>query len=343
MAKLSVVVPVYKKESYIRACLDSVLAQTMQDIQLVVVDDGSPDGCPAICDEYAARDGRVLVIHKPNGGLVSAWKAGVQAASGEYVGFVDGDDWVDPDYFQTLYQAVTGQGADVAVAEFVRDAEPGAVVPPYTLRQEGAVYEGEQGMSRFVRQFLLDIPYGDRTFKGISSSRCDKLYRRQLFLDNMAFFNEKLTAHEDAIANTAIFLDCRKVVVLSHAAKYHYRILAASMSHGSGADMQIFDIGEVYRSFAAISREKGLDMRLADAYIGSVIYCRVYLFAVNPAMDGAARLARCREALAAAPATVTAYARHRGGLAIRLLCGLLRLGLVRPCIWAIRLFDRLKG
>ena len=159
----------------------------------------------------------------------------------------------------------------------------------------------------------------------------------------MAFFNEKLTAHEDAVANTAIFLDCRKVVVLSQTPKYHYRILPVSMSHGSGPHMQIFDIGEVYRSFAAISRAKGLDMRQADIYVGSVIYGRVYLFAANPDVDGKTKRAHIRQALASAPGTLDAYARFRGGIPFRLFCGIFRLGLTVPGIWTVQLFEALKG
>ena len=89
---ISVIVPVYNVEKYLRRCVDSILGQTYSDFELLLVDDGSPDGCPQICDEYAARDSRVRVIHKPNGGLISARNAGILAARGDYVCIVDGDD-----------------------------------------------------------------------------------------------------------------------------------------------------------------------------------------------------------------------------------------------------------
>ena len=85
---ISVIVPVYKVEKYLRRCLDSLAAQTLDDIEIIIVDDGSPDGCPAICDEYAAKDARMKVVHKENGGLVSAWMAGVSMSTGDYLCFV---------------------------------------------------------------------------------------------------------------------------------------------------------------------------------------------------------------------------------------------------------------
>ena len=93
--KFSVIIPIYKVEQYLRQCVDSVLAQTYTDVEIILVDDGSPDSCPAICDEYAKKDSRIKVIHKPNGGLSDARNAGLDMAQGEYVLFLDSDDWWD--------------------------------------------------------------------------------------------------------------------------------------------------------------------------------------------------------------------------------------------------------
>ena len=96
---ISVIVPIYKVEAYLRQCVDSILAQTYTDLDIVLVDDGSTDNCPAICDAYARKDARVQVVHKPNGGLMSARQAGLRVAKGDYVGFVDGDDWIESDMY----------------------------------------------------------------------------------------------------------------------------------------------------------------------------------------------------------------------------------------------------
>ncbi|MBO7711757.1 MAG: glycosyltransferase family 2 protein [Lachnospiraceae bacterium] len=103
---ISVIVPVYKVEKYLRRCVDSILAQTFPDFELLLIDDGSPDGCPQICDEYAGRDPRVRVIHKPNGGLISARNEGIRAAGGEYVCIVDGDDWACENMLQFIHDTV---------------------------------------------------------------------------------------------------------------------------------------------------------------------------------------------------------------------------------------------
>lgn len=107
MPKISVIVPVYKVEPYLRRCVDSILAQTFTDFELILVDDGSPDNCPAICDEYAEKDDRIKVIHKENGGLSSARNAGMAVSNGKYYLFCDSDDYVSPYWCETLYIAAT--------------------------------------------------------------------------------------------------------------------------------------------------------------------------------------------------------------------------------------------
>ena len=99
MPELSVIVPIYKAEKYIRKCIDSILTQSFRDYELILVDDGSPDNCGVICDEYAAKDDRIKVIHKRNGGVSEARNVGLDIAGGAYISFIDPDDWVEPDLF----------------------------------------------------------------------------------------------------------------------------------------------------------------------------------------------------------------------------------------------------
>ena len=115
---VSVIVPVYKVEPYLRRCLDSIVGQTYKNLEIILVDDGSPDGCPAICDEYAAKDPRVVVIHKENGGLSDARNAGLEIAKGEYISFVDSDDWVADVYIEALWTALESQKAELAVCNY---------------------------------------------------------------------------------------------------------------------------------------------------------------------------------------------------------------------------------
>ena len=114
---ISIIVPIYKVEPYLRRCLDSIVNQTYTNLEIILVDDGSPDGCPQICDEYAAKDKRIVVIHKENGGLSDARNAGLKIASGAFISFVDSDDWVNDHYIETLYLAQNKFNADLVIAE----------------------------------------------------------------------------------------------------------------------------------------------------------------------------------------------------------------------------------
>lgn len=119
--RISVIVPVYKVEPYLRKCVDSILAQTYTNLEIILVDDGSPDSCGAICDEYAAKDNRVRVIHKPNGGLSDARNAGLNIATGKRVTFVDSDDWIDTDHIFSLYSITENQPPNtIAVSDVLK-------------------------------------------------------------------------------------------------------------------------------------------------------------------------------------------------------------------------------
>ena len=118
---ISVVVPIYMIDRYLGICVESLLNQTYRNLEIILVEDGSKDRCSEICDLYAQKDSRIKVIHKENGGLVSARKAGVLAATGRYIGFVDGDDWVGVGFYQSLYNAIIQNDCDVAIGGFCRD------------------------------------------------------------------------------------------------------------------------------------------------------------------------------------------------------------------------------
>ena len=116
--KVSIIVPIYNVEKYLRECIDSILNQTLKEIEIILVDDGSPDGCPAICDEYAAKDNRIKVIHKQNGGYGSAINRGLLEASGEYVGIIESDDYADLRMYELMYNKIIEKEAEVVVCDF---------------------------------------------------------------------------------------------------------------------------------------------------------------------------------------------------------------------------------
>lgn len=128
MPELTIIVPVYKVEPYLRRCIDSILNQTFRDFELILIDDGSPDNCGAICDEYAEKDGRILVIHQKNQGVSAARNAGLDIARGTYLGFVDSDDWIEPEMYETMITTAKEKNVDVVVCGINYCTEEGAFI-----------------------------------------------------------------------------------------------------------------------------------------------------------------------------------------------------------------------
>lgn len=211
---VSVIVPVYKVEEYLPRCVDSILRQTYEDLEIILVDDGSPDASGAICDDYAARDSRVRVIHKPNGGLSSARNAGIDAATGDYLGFVDSDDWIGPDMYETMMGLMKQHHADlVCGGRYNVDGGTGEKTPGLCPKQEECI-TGEEMAGRI---FLWD---------GCDSSVCDKLFHRSLF--ETFRFPEGMVS-EDVATTYKIVLKAGTVVMCPKPF-YHYFHRSGSIS-----------------------------------------------------------------------------------------------------------------
>ena len=166
---LSVIVPVYRVERFLHKCVDSILAQTYQNLEIILVDDGSPDGCGPICDEYSARDSRVRVIHKKNGGLSDARNAGIELARGNYLAFVDGDDWIEPDAYAAMLSALERWGARLMCAGRYDEEDATGEVTLGLCPEKEELLSGTETVRRIFRWESLD------------SSACDKLFARELF------------------------------------------------------------------------------------------------------------------------------------------------------------------
>lgn len=173
MPLVSVIVPVYKVEPYLHRCVDSILAQTYHNLEIILVDDGSPDNCGKICDEYARKDKRIKVIHKKNGGQSEARNVGLDVAKGEYVTFIDSDDWIHNQYIEILYNDIIQANADVSMCTFVRISAMNNNDKKISTHKV-EVLNKEQAIERTLYQKKLD------------SSPWDKLYKRNLF-DSLRF------------------------------------------------------------------------------------------------------------------------------------------------------------
>ena len=219
---ISVLVPIYKIDQYLGICIESLLNQTYKNLEIILVDDGSLDRCPEICDLYARKDSRIKVIHKANGGLVSARKAGILVATGEYIGYVDGDDWVGPGYYHALYASISESGADIAIAGFSRDLF--ASTKNILNAIQSGVYEGD-ALDNIKKQM---ISYGDFYCHGLTTYLWNKLFRREAIQQYQLDMDERITIGEDAATTYNAIMGAKKIVVTDNCA-YHYRQREDSM------------------------------------------------------------------------------------------------------------------
>ena len=220
--KISVIVPVYNIDQYVGFCIESIIKQTYRNLEIILVDDGSTDRSPAICDLYASKDSRIRVIHKPNGGLVSARKAGVNAACGSYIGYVDGDDWIEPDYYETLHLAAVRSGADIICAGFSRDLFSRHVKCGNSVLD--GMYKGDSLESLYEQM----LTYDDDFTIGVTTYVWNKLFKAEIAAAAQADVDERITIGEDAAVTYPAMLMASSVYICDNSS-YHYRQREGSM------------------------------------------------------------------------------------------------------------------
>ncbi len=218
MPKISVIVPVYNVEKYLRRCIDSILNQTFTDFELILVDDGSPDRCPAICDEYALKDNRIRVIHKQNGGLSSARNAGIDIAQGVYLFFSDSDDVIHPDTLRILLVTAEKRQSQITMGLITRFSDD-AELNFKTYSAEECC--SEQSSSIQIQSRFFDIK---NAYQYVSS--CCKLYHRNLF-DNLRFPVGKFFEDEYVVYKLMFF---SKSVVIIPVVLYFYFINSSGIT-----------------------------------------------------------------------------------------------------------------
>ena len=337
--QISVVVPVYNVEPYLRRCVDSILAQTVKGLELILVDDGSTDGSGRICDAYGELHEEVRVYHKTNGGLTSAWKAGVELAFGEYVGFVDSDDWIDPDMYERMLDMARKEDADVTVCGLVFDFED----PKIPGREEisnfkKAVYD------RKALEALFPVLINDGCFFGrtLQSARVTKLFRREILLRNMKYCEDRVSLGEDMQITFPVFLDARKLCVVQDFYPYHYWINQKSIT-GKYDSGYMDKVKLLEERLLAISEEKGVYdfsgqirndfLSMTVLTVKSEIY-RNYKAGRKAVTANVRRICedpKVREAL-------LGHTMDKLSLSIRVYLWLMRRGDYRLCYWLVLVF-----
>ena len=222
--KISVIVPVYNVQEYLKQCVDSLTGQTYRNLEILLVDDGSRDGSGALCDRLGAGDDRIRVIHKPNGGLVSAWKRGVAESTGAYLCFVDSDDWLDSCMMAEMAECLSGGDREIVASDYVIEHSSGRSEYVYQKLKPG-VYQKEQIRTEVAPNLL---GWEDRY---VTLSRCMKLISRKLIEDNAHYSDERIVMGEDLTVMVPALLDCERLTVMDRKAYYHYRYVDASMAH----------------------------------------------------------------------------------------------------------------
>ncbi len=219
--KISVIIPVYKVEQYLPKCIDSVLAQTYTNLEIILVDDGSPDGCSDICDEYAALDSRITVLHKVNGGTAEARNYGLKLFFGKYIGFVDSDDYIHPLMFQKLHEALMQSKAELSICNFVSVDANGNRLDECISPIKTEVLSGEDILAKKMFEhhshyWVLPVI---------------KLYSAQLFR-SVGFINGR--RREDEFILHEILLQCKSVSTIEDVLYFYFQRDGSAMHQNIG-------------------------------------------------------------------------------------------------------------
>lgn len=258
---VSVIVPIYNVERYLNACVNSIINQTYSNLEIILVDDGSPDKCSEICDEYAIYDNRIKVIHQKNGGLSAARNAGIDVANGELLTFIDSDDFVAENYVELLYKGLLEFDADISIASFYtfskeNDLDCQHHVLPFEKKTKEECFRRYGALNA-----ELSMPF---------ISACNKLYRKKLF-NKIRFPKGKL--YEDAFT-TYKLLDEAEKVVFTETQLYSYRLNPQSILGQSFREKHL-EMVEAFRTGMDYFSQKGMP-EIAEMFLPPLLMREIY-------------------------------------------------------------------
>ncbi|WP_052769948.1 glycosyltransferase [Paenibacillus sp. IHB B 3415] len=255
---ISIIIPIYNVEHFIVKCIESIIHQTYKNLEIILVNDGSPDNCGRICDDYAFQDNRIKVIHKKNGGLSSARNAGLDVATGNYIGFVDSDDWVEFDMFEKLLNVAEQENADIVQCGYRSVSENGGVLRKYTGLNE-SYNNNEDVLEAYFAQTKINVVVWN------------KLYKRHLF-DSIRMVEGRL--FEDTMVSFELVLHTKKLVSIE--GEYYNYLQRSSSIMGSTYTSQKLDM--IYAGNYVLSKCKiSVPQYINQAHILLCMYC-VYLY-----------------------------------------------------------------
>lgn len=224
MLKVSIIVPIYKVEKYLRQCIDSIINQSLKDIEIILVDDGSPDNCPKICDDYKKIDSRIKVIHKKNGGLSSARNAGMKIATGEYIGFVDSDDYIEHDMYEKMYYTAKEHDVDFVMSDYYKVHETNKIEVSSII--DDGLYNKNKIKNIIYPQLIMkeNIDYGPL----LAVWHC--LYKNSFLKDNDIYFDEVVKYSEDNLFSSIVGYKSESFYYMKGSYFYNYRYNPNSIS-----------------------------------------------------------------------------------------------------------------
>ena len=220
---ISVIVPIYNIKAYLPGCIESLIGQTYPDMEIILVDDGSTDGCGQICEEFCRKDPRIKVLHKENGGLVKARKSGLNMASGQYIAFVDGDDWVERDMYGRMYRKMQEENVDVVLCGRYEDTGD------ISREVFHGIPKGRYGKSELIRSVYPRMIADSSFFEwGKFPGVWDKLFRRECVEAYQMAVDDRIAMGEDAACTYPCLLHADSIYIM-HECLYHYRQTVSSM------------------------------------------------------------------------------------------------------------------
>ena len=224
--KFSIIVPIYKVGQYLEECLQSLIVQETVNYEIILVDDGSPDNCPAICDEFASKNNITRVIHKKNGGLVSARKAGALLAKGEYICCVDGDDFISSEYLKTITEIVDNYNPDVICFDYYKYSSETSIKANSYANLVSGLYDKNMISKAIFPSLIADVNGGY-----FLPTVWSKVYKRQLYFTNQMSVDDKITMGEDGACTIPIMYQAN-TIYLCDEPLYYYRLNNESMTKG---------------------------------------------------------------------------------------------------------------